>query len=172
MPESKPYYRKATVRDALNVVANIRPEDKQEIEGLGHNPLALVWCVENSSDAVAFFTEGGAIGGVAGIVPDPRPGIGQVWMICTPSLEKNPHTFVRQARKWLAGVGKDYQMLWNQMDARNDVHHKLVRLLGFKMLRLVYPPPYNHPYIEIVKLCASQQPPSQRHPLPFQPSER
>ena len=154
MPECKPGYRAATVKDALGVVANIRPEDKREIEGLGHNPIALVWCIDASTSPVAFFNKEGELAGVAGIVPDPRPGVGQVWMICTPALEKNPHTFVRQAKKWLAQAGKDYQMLWNQMDARNVYHHKLVKLLGFTTLSIVYPPPYHLPYIEIVKLCA------------------
>ena len=150
--------RPATVADALYVAANIRPEDRREIEGLGHTPLALVWCVENTDHAVALINRDGEVCGLAGIGKDDRPGVGQVWMICTPAIEKNPVTFVRQARKWIAEVGKDYRMLWNQMDTRNTMHHKLVQLLGFKILRLVYPPPYHLPYFEIVKLCAFQQP--------------
>ena len=149
--------RPATVEDALQVAANIRDEDRREIEGLGHSPLALVWCVENTDHAVAMINRDGELCGVAGIGKDERPGVGQVWMICTPAVEKQPFTFVRQARKWLAEVGKDYQMLWNQMDTRNTMHHKLVQLLGFKILGIVYPPPYQLPYFEIVKLCAYQQ---------------
>jgi len=147
--------RPATVADAFYVAANIRPEDKREIEGLGHTPLALVWCVENT-DAVTLINRDGEVCGLAGIGKDDRPGVGQVWMICTPAIEKNPVTFVRQARKWIADAGKDYRMLWNQMDTRNTMHHKLVHLLGFKILRLVFPPPYQLPYFEIVKLCAHQ----------------
>ena len=44
------------------------------------------------------------------------------------------------------------------MDSRNKLHHKLVKMLGFKSLDTFVPPPYQTiPYIEIVKLCASQQ---------------
>ena len=149
------YTRPATVADALAVAANIRPEDRREIEGLGHSPLALVWCVETSAHATAFYNREGELAGIAGIGPDDQPGVGQVWMICTPAVEKNPVTFVRQSRQWIETAGKDYSMLWNLMDSRNKLHHKLVKMLGFKSLRYVCPPPFNTiPYIEIVKLCA------------------
>ena len=155
--------RPATVQDALRVAANIRKEDRREIEGLGHTPLALVWCVETSAHATAFFNREGELSGIAGIGHDDREGVGQVWMICTPAVEKNPVTFVRQAKLWLAEVGKDYQLLWNVMDSRNKLHRKAVKMLGFHSLAYVTPPPYHLPYIEIVKLCASQQPePAQR----------
>ena len=148
-------YRKATIKDALAVIANIREEDRREIEGLGHAPLALIWCVENSAHATAFFNRDGEIAGVAGVVDDDRPGVGQVWMICTPAVQKVPVTFVRESRKWLERVGRDYKLLWNYMDSRNTLHHRLVKLLGFKSLRWILPPPYHTvPYIEIVKLCA------------------
>jgi len=149
------YTRPATVADALAVAANIRPEDRREIEGLGHSPLALVWCVETSAHATAFYNREGELAGIAGIGPDDQPGVGQVWMICTPAVEKNPVTFVRQSRQWIETAGKDYSMLWNLMDSRNKLHHKLVKMLGFKSLRYVCPPPsHTIPYIEIVKLCA------------------
>ena len=148
--------RPATVADALYVAANIRPEDRREIEGLGHTPLALLWCVETSAHATAFFNREGELAGIAGVAPDDRPGVGQVWMICTPAVESIPITFVRQAKLWLKRVGEDYEMLWNQMDARNKLHHKLVKWLGFKAITTVYPPPYYLPYYEIVKLCVSQ----------------
>ena len=149
------YTRPATVADALAVAANIRLEDRREIEGLGHSPLALVWCVETSAHATAFYNREGELAGIAGIGSDDQPGVGQVWMICTPAVEKNPVTFVRQSRQWIETAGKDYSMLWNLMDSRNKLHHKLVKMLGFKSLRYVCPPPFNTiPYIEIVKLCA------------------
>ena len=147
-------YRTATMSDAIKLASSLRPEDQREIEGLGHTPLALVWCVENSTHATAFFNRDGELAGIAGVVPDGRPGVGQVWMICTPAVETIPITFVRQAKLWLSRVGEDYQMLWNQMDFRNKLHHKLVKWLGFKAITTVFPPPYNLPYLEIVKLCA------------------
>lgn len=151
------YIRPATAQDALYVANHLREEDRQEIEGLGHSPLALVWCVETSAHAVAFYNTHGELSGIAGVGYDDRDRVGQIWMVCTPAIEKSPVTFVRQAKLWLAEVGRDYDLLWNLMDCRNKMHHKLVKMLGFKSLRYVPMAPYNIPYIEIVK-CVSQPP--------------
>lgn len=151
----KPYYREATVMDALEVANNIREDDRREIEGQGHSPLILPFSVVTSKQTAAFFLEDGTICGVAGIVPDPSNSLcGVVWMICTPALQQRPHTFVREARRWLSENEKDYRILWNLADARNHYHHKLLKLLGFKALRVVNVKPYFLPYLEIVRLCA------------------
>ena len=34
-------YRPATMGDAVKVANNLRPEDLQELEGLGHTPLGV-----------------------------------------------------------------------------------------------------------------------------------
>ena len=150
------YTRKATLKDALEVVQNIRWEDRREIEGLGHHVTGVPFSVSLSSDAVAFFSDRDVICGVAGVIPDPeKEGTGVVWMICTPELTRHPIAFVRGAKKWLAEVGQKYTMLWNLADARNTFHHKLLKMLGFRAMRKLNVGPYFLPYLEIVKLCAS-----------------
>ena len=146
--------KKATVQDALEVARNIRPEDKMEIEGLGHSLGALPFSVALSDVAVSFYLKDGELAGVAGICPSGTPRNGIVWMICTPALTEQPITFVRQAKKWLATVEKDYDILYNYTDVRNVFHHKLLKMLGFKALRMLQPAPLYLPYYEIVKLCA------------------
>jgi len=146
--------RTATVKDALLVANNLRPEDLQEIEGLGHNRLGLPLSVLISEVAVSFWTDEGEIAGVAGIAPDPREGVGIIWMLCTPAISHQPHKFVRQAKKWLAKEQSNYRLLWNLADARNHFHHKLLKMLGFKAIACTPSGPDNLPYLEIVKLCA------------------
>lgn len=154
----KPYYRKATAKDALLVANNLRKEDREELEGVGHTncPLALLFAVQSSETAIAFFDEDGAIGGVGGIVDDPREGVGAVWMLCTPVVTRKPHTFIRNLKRWLKEQ-HGYRMLWNIACAKNTFHHKLLKILGFKAIQITYQPPYGRPYYEIVKLCAPQQ---------------
>ena len=150
------YTREATVADALEVINNIRWEDRCEIEGLGHRVTDVPFSVLASADTAAFFSDRGVIGGVAGIIPDPNnPGAGVVWMICTPELTRHPVAFVRGAKKWLAENGPKYTMLWNLADDRNKFHHKLLKMLGFRAMRKLNVGPYFLPYLEIVKLCAS-----------------
>ena len=130
------HIRTATVQDAVHVANNLRPEDLQEIEGLGHKPLSLVFSVLLSDVAVSFFITEGEIAGVAGIVKQ-SDEVGVIWMLCTPSVELNPHTFVRHAKRWLKEEQRNYRLLTNLADARNLYHHKLLRMLGFKALRAV-----------------------------------
>ena len=147
-------YRPATVGDAVRVANNLRPEDLQELEGLGHDRLAIPFSVLASDVAVAFFSKEGVLAGVAGIVPDPDPGVGIIWMLCTPEVQKEPINFVKQAKQWLADEQRNYRLLWNLADARNHLHHKLLKMLGFKALRSVPSGPNHLPYLEIIKLCA------------------
>jgi hypothetical protein len=150
-----PHYRPATVADAVRVANNLRPEDRTEVEGLGHSVLALPFSVLFSDVSVAFFSPRGDIGGVAGICPDHNnEGAGVIWMLCTPALKDSPLLFVKQAKAWIEKEQCNYRFLWNLVDKRNHLHHKLLKMLGFKAINVVYPPPYHYPYLEIVKLCA------------------
>ena len=139
------------------MVANqLRPEDKREVEGMGHTPFHIPLCVLGSEHATVFHAPNGEIAGVAGIVRlDDQ--VGQIWMLCTPVITKYPHIFVRRSKKWLKEVQTEYRLLWAYADVRNKVHHKLLRHLGFKALRTVPIGPKNLPYYEIVKLCVCQQ---------------
>ena len=147
------HIRKATMADAIEVANNLRPEDLDEVLRLGHDRLGVAISVAFSDVAVSFFNTDGEIAGVAGIGPDAEEGVGIIWMLCTPAVEKNPHTFVRQAKKWLKTEEKNYRLLWNLADARNTYHHKLIKMLGFKALRSIPAGPYQLPFLEIVKLC-------------------
>jgi len=145
--------RPATIRDGLCVANNLRNEDRAEVEGMGLSLLHLPYGVIVSDHAVAFFTKEGAHAGIAGIT-EVGEGIGQIWMLCTPEIHKEPITFVRQAKQWLDGVQHNYRLLWNLADARNHVHHKLLNHLGFQALRTVPVGAEQLPYYEIVRLCA------------------
>ena len=146
--------RKATVADAIEVANNLRTEDLDELLRLGHDRLGVTISVVFSDVAVSFFNTDGVIAGVAGICPGAEDGVGIVWMLCTPAVQTNPHTFVRQAKKWLKTEEANYRLLWNLADARNIYHNKLLKMLGFNALRSIPAGPYKLPFLEIVKLCA------------------
>lgn len=147
------YHRPASFGDALRVLNDMRPEDKAEVIGMGVPPLHAPFGVLISEHATYFHDVDGSPAGMAGVVRQ-SPTEGQIWMLCTPLITTKPHTFVRGAKRWLKDVEKDYKVLWNLADARNVVHHKLLKHLGFKALRTVPTGPQLLPYFEIVKLCA------------------
>lgn len=144
-------YRPATIRDGITVAQNIRKEDLQEIRGLGFDLINIPVGVLTSEHPTVFYTREGEIAGCAGVNRE-EGDVGRIWMLCTEAIHKEPITFVRQAKKWLKDIESDYRLLWNLADARNHVHHKLLRHLGFKAIRAV--PVGDTHYYEIVKLCA------------------
>ena len=152
-------YRPATIRDGITVAQNIRKEDLQELRGLGADLVNIPVGILTSEHPTVFFTKDGEIAGCAGVNRE-EGDIGRIWMLCTNAIHKQPITFVRQAKKWINQIEPEYRLLWNLADARNHVHHKLLRHLGFKALRAVPVGEGQNLYYEIVRLCVSQQRPS------------
>ena len=145
-------YRPATLKDGFEVAKNLRTDDLNELLGMGHTHLHIPFGVVTSEHSTTFFTRNGDIAGVAGVSPESN-GQGQVWMLCTPAIHNEVITFVRQAKQWITEVEPEYSLLWNLADARNHMHHKLLKHLGFKALRAVPCGPDQLPYFEIVRLC-------------------
>lgn len=144
-------YQPATFRDGVTVAKNIRKEDLQEIRGLGFDLVNIPVGVLTSEHATVFHTREGVVAGCAGVNREDG-NVGRIWMLCTEAIHDEPVTFVRQAKKWLNEIQPEYRLLWNLADARNHIHHKLLRHLGFKAIRAV--PIGDAQYYEIVKLCA------------------
>ena len=87
---------------------------------------------------------------------DVLPGVyegGQIWMLCTPAILKFPHTFAREAKRYVNS--RQEKLLWNFVDERNKIHLKLLRFLGFKFLRRFPYGPNNLSFIEFCRVQSS-----------------
>jgi len=149
MHESK-YIQPCTPELALSVGLNLRWEDHRETEQTSGMCAAasVVQSYFNSAygQCVYFEVPNGKAAGVAGVTPQ-----NAIWMLCTEASSEYPHTFVREARRWVEAQPNTY--LCNYADMRNEAHIKLLKLLGFKFIRYFV---YNKvPLIEFIKLCAT-----------------
>ena len=136
-----------TIEAAKYVASNLRPDDRREVEeGHGLDPMEhLVWAAKNDS-CVYFTMPSGRTAGMAGV--DPKDGM--IWMLCTPEIEKYPHTFARESKRFIES--RREKLLWNVVDKRNKVHLKLLKFLGFKFLRQVRHGPNNLSFIEFCRV--------------------
>ena len=151
MHDSK-YIQPCTPELALEVGLNLRWEDRREVEE------TTGWCGEavcvqsyfNSAygQCVYFKVPNGKTAGVAGVTPQ-----NIIWMLCTEASTEFPHTFVREARRWVDSLPNPY--LCNVADMRNESHIKLLKLLKFKFVG--YKVNNGVPLIEFIKLCVTQQ---------------
>lgn len=143
------YIQPCTAQLAFDVGENLRWEDNREVEettGLTATA-AVLESYYRSALSVYFTVPNGKAAGVAGVAPDNK-----IWMLCTKASEEYPHTFVREARRWVDSLHNPY--LWNYTDMRNESHIKLLKLLKFKFLSYKV---YNGvPLIEFIKLCVTQ----------------
>ena len=131
-----------TLEAALNVASNLRPDDRREVEeGHGIDPIEYLSLEAKRGSCVYFMVPNGKTAGMAGVDEG-----GQVWMLCTPAIEEYPHTFAREAKRYIER--RPEKLLWNIVDKRNTIHLKLLKFLGFKFLREIYHGPNNLPFIE------------------------
>ena len=149
MNESK-FIKPCTPELALSVGQNLRWEDRREVEqNSGYCAEAvIIQSYYNSAygSCVYFKVPNGKAAGVAGVTPH-----NIIWMLCTEASTEYPHTFVREARRWVNSLPNTY--VFNHADMRNEAHIKLLKLLGFKFIR--YHVRNGVPLIEFIKLCAT-----------------
>ena len=141
------YIHPATSEAAIYVASNLLPEDRSEVtEGHGHDPKQAIIDSLSDCDAVFFEVPNGEIAGMAGVYPN-----GQIWMLCTHAIQKYPHTFAREAKRYVNS--RQEKLLWNIVYKRNRVHLKLLKFLGFKFLRELKHGPNNLSFIEFCRVC-------------------
>ena len=144
------YIQPCTPELALSVGLNLRYEDRREAEETTGWTAEAV-CVQsyfNSTygSCVYFKVPNGKAAGVAGVTPE-----NAIWMLCTDATTEYPHTFMREAKRWVESLSNPYLM--NYADMRNENHIKLLKFLGFKFIRYFV---YNKvPLIEFIKICAT-----------------
>ena len=136
---SDPYVRPARPDDELLLIPYLRKEDADECWALGMAPdKALIDSVAISTSCYSI-VKGDDIIGMFGCGPsalqDDRLSIGCVWLLGSSRIQDIRYTFLRQCKHWTSVLHTDYDVLWNWADARNDVHLKWLRWLGFKIIQ-------------------------------------
>ena len=144
------YIHPATLEAAIQVASNLLPDDFREVsEGHGHDPLNALVVGYQNCDSVYFEVPNGDIAGMAGVHSN-----GQIWMLCTSAIHEYPHTFAKEALRYVKR--REEKLLWNIVDERNKVHLKLLRFLGFKFLRRLKHGPNNLSFIEFCRVFRSR----------------
>jgi hypothetical protein len=128
------YIRETVPTDLYVVAANMRPEDIEEIEAGGREPLvALQQGYDNSAHTYTLVTKDGHQAAILGVRDMDNPAYGLIWMLGTPLIEEYSMTFLKNSRPVLDELLKDYACLYNVTYYKNEVHHKWLRWLGFTL---------------------------------------
>jgi len=130
--------RPSVVADILPVATAMRTEDQAEVKaGCGQTPAeALLFCYFKGSPCMTMLGRSGKPVGMWGVV-DQGDGLGRIWLLATDELvtdKPNSIQFLRQAKPWLKAMLERYDVLFNYADARNEVHLKWLRWMGFTFI--------------------------------------
>lgn len=132
--------RSACPQDADELAPRLRKADLQEIQALTREPPpgVLARCIGASIPCYSVLDMHGQLSGVFGVVPeDAGSRTGQVWLVGSDALVNDSWSFLRLSRKWVSELQLQYSILWNRIDARNEVHIRWLRWCGFRITRRV-----------------------------------
>jgi hypothetical protein len=139
--ESKVKVRPATMADVIDLTPKLRAADRREIMSLGSTPdSALLESFLSSTQRYAFTDDSGTILGMFGVGPnaDMSLALGQpvgcVWMLGSDGIKGVRHAFLKQCLGWVDILHRDHPILWNWVDARNNLHLKWLEWLGFRII--------------------------------------
>jgi hypothetical protein len=138
---SKVRVREATMFDVGQLTPNLRSADRREIMALGMTPdSALLESYISSPQRYSILKDDGRIVGMFGVGPHPdlskdlgQP-VGCVWMLGSDGLRDVRYSFLKKCQKWVDVLHRDHPILWNWVDARNNLHLKWLEWLGFRII--------------------------------------
>ena len=132
--------RTALSGDGRRLAPELRPADLREIRAVtSEGPAAaLERCIAWSAPCYGFEDDGGDLVLLAGVVPDPAAeDVGTIWLMSSVALARHSVHFLRISRPWVERLHGRYRVLWNYVDARNEIHVRWLKWCGFTILRRV-----------------------------------
>lgn len=128
----------STLADARELEPLLRPEDRREVEDMSGKPAIrnLLVGVMAGSPSFTLRTHEGAMVGIVSAIPVGTGGA-VIGMVGTPEIEKVSTAFLRGSRDVLAMIDQYHGTLFNVCDARNEVHVRWLRWLGFHFIRKI-----------------------------------
>jgi len=129
--------RPSVLSDIAVVAKNMREEDVNELKAMnGDCPEGcLLYCYFMSKPCLTTVSRHGHLMSMGGVVPEGKDG-GRIWLLGCQSMFDDPidkRWFLRSSKKTLAEMQKLYPLLFNLVDARNEVHVKWIGWLGFTL---------------------------------------
>jgi len=135
-----PPLRSTVVADIAWIADRMRAADVAEVKAnSGLEPrVGLLHSYIKGKPCITMVSSQGEPLAMGGVVPDElNSRVGQIWLLGTDALVENTTNrmrFLRGCRSWVNAMHREYDVLWNYMDARNAVHRRWVEWMGFTFI--------------------------------------
>ena len=135
----KAYQRPSTLYDASAVAEGMRKEDVEECKAQSGACAkgTLLYCYMMSNPCMTMVSRHGYPMGMWGVIPETKIS-GRIWMLgCQSMLEdsSDKRTFLRESKIELDRLHKQYPVLFNVVDARNEIHVRWIQWMGFTFIQ-------------------------------------
>ena len=135
----KSYIKPSTITEIGTISENLRQEDVDEIAAhSGDTPKSgLLYCFFMSKPCMTMVSRNGYLMGAYGVVPE-GGNTGRIWMLGCDRMvkdKKDKWWFLGESRRQLAKLQLKYPLLFNVVDARNEVHIKWLQWMGFTFIK-------------------------------------
>ena len=154
---AKGFVRPAEPEDCSIIASNMRKEDVAEVWAASHHsPLdALTTGFVHSHPPMTIIKSPNIPVGMFGSIPMSfgQPTTAGIWMLGTDEIWDVRFQFLRESRHWLREVSEEYDLVYNVIDKRNELHIRWLRWLGFHLIREIPDfGPDKMPFIEFVRI--------------------
>ena len=78
---------------------------------------------------------------------------GAIWLLASEEIFRIRFSFLRESRKVVDFLNKQYPTLWNFVDSRNELHIRWLKWCGFKFLRKIKYGVSQKPFYEFIRIC-------------------
>lgn len=131
------YIRPSVPADVPIVASNMRAADVAELQAAGEQPdKALLHGLLMSKPCLTICKADGTSVAMCGVTPQ-MEDVGVAWLLGTNELVEDRATrrwLLREGKAQVAKVMRTYRVLWNCVDARNTVHIRWIRWMGFTFI--------------------------------------
>lgn len=148
--------RRSQAEDVIYLGPRLRLADMAEIAACSGEPptLALGRGFANSIPCYTAFyhSRPAAMFGVVPMQTADYPRVGGIWMLGSDEIPLFSKSFMRHTKSWLDKLCENYDIVANQVDARNTRHINWLKRCGFVFVRTGALGPANLPFHEFVKI--------------------
>lgn len=154
-----PFMKIASIEDAKQLAPTLREEDVAECKAHSNidGETALILGVKYSHLPIGIYLDDNKCIAIVGVVPE-KKNFGRVWLLASEELkEVLSYRFIKNTKKVCELLNKSFPILYNYVDARNDLHIKWLKWVGFTFINKHEKFGYEQkPFYEFIKLCAHQ----------------
>lgn len=144
--------------DVADFVPRLREADRQEVYSTtGLSPYLILSYAASSGETLSMVGDHGEVIGMFGCGPVHHMDcFGAIWLLISKTLEENRKyvfQFLRETPWWINHFHETYPVLYNYVDARNELHLRWVKWMGFQEIRRIDRWGYEgRPYVKIIKV--------------------